>query len=113
LDLFNERRFHLLLKFLHFVDKKSYAEAACGSRRLYKLILVLDHLYAKFENVYTPECDVSIDESLMIWKGRLSWKVYIRSKHDRFGIKLFQLCEAKSGYVWNFIAYIGQDTIFD
>jgi hypothetical protein len=56
---------------------------------------------------------MSVDESLMMWKGRLSWKIYIPSKHARFGIKSFKLSEAKSGYVWNFIIYIGYDTAFD
>jgi hypothetical protein len=37
LDLFSERRFHLLLKFLHFVDKKSYDEATCSSKILYEV----------------------------------------------------------------------------
>jgi hypothetical protein len=48
-----------------------------------------------------------------MWKGRLPWKVYIPSKHARFGIRSFELCEAKSGYVWNFIIYIGKDGVFD
>lgn len=43
----------------------------------------------------------------------MSWKVYIPSKHARFGIKSLELCEAKSGYVWNFIVYVGQDIAFD
>jgi hypothetical protein len=37
----------------------------------------------------------------------------IPSKRARFGIKSFELCEAKSGYVWNFIIYTGQDIVFD
>jgi hypothetical protein len=83
-ELFAERRFHLLLKFLHFVDDERYEEATCGSRRLYKLIPMLDHLNDRFRSVYTPECEVSVDESLMMWKGRLSWMVYIPSKRARF-----------------------------
>jgi hypothetical protein len=97
--------FHLLLEFLYFVDNESYDEATCSP--------ILDHLNAKFRNVYTPECDVSVDESLTMWKGCLSWKVYILSKLAGFDIKLFELCEANSGYVWNFIIYTGQDTIFN
>ena len=31
----------------------------------------------------------------------------------RFGIKSFKLCEAESGYVWNFIVYVGKETVFD
>jgi hypothetical protein len=113
LELFSERRFHLLLKFLHFVNNESYDEATCGSKSLYKLKPIMDHLNAKFQSVYTPECDVSVDKSLMMWKEHLSWKVYIPSKRARFGIKSFKLCEAKSGYVWNFIIYTGQATVFE
>jgi hypothetical protein len=112
LELFSRRSFHLLLKFLHFVDNESYDEPTCSSKRLYKVKLILDHSNTKFRSVYTPECNVSVDESLMMWKGRLLWKVYIPSKRARFGIKSFELCEAKSSYVWNFIIYIGQYTIF-
>jgi hypothetical protein len=112
-ELFTERRFHLLLKFLHFVDNESHLEATCGSRRLYKLKPILDHLNDRFRSVYTPECEVSVDESLMMWKRRLSWKVYIPSKRAIFGVESFELCEAKSGYVWNVIIYVGQDTAFD
>jgi hypothetical protein len=113
LELFTERRFHLQLKFPHFVHNEHYEEATCGSRRLYKLKPILDHLNDRFRSVYTPEYEVSVDESLMTWKGWLSWKVYIPSKRSRFAIKPFELCEAKSAYVWNFIIYIGQDTAFD
>jgi hypothetical protein len=70
---------------------------------------ILDHLNAEFGSVYTPECDVSLEESLLMWKGRLSWKAYIPSKLVRFDIKSSELSEAKSGHVWNFIIYIVQD----
>jgi hypothetical protein len=56
---------------------------------------------------------VSVDESLIMWKGHLSWTLYFPSKRAGFGIKSFELCEAKSGYVWNFIIYTGQDTAFN
>jgi hypothetical protein len=109
-EIFTERRFHILPKFLHFVDNEHYEEATCSSRRLYKLKPALDHLNDGFRSVYTPECEVSVDESLMTWKGRLSGKLYIPLKQAKYGIKSFELCEAKSGYVWNFIIYVEQDT---
>jgi hypothetical protein len=102
-------RFHLLLNF-HFIDNETYDKATCSSRRLHKLKPILDHLNDRFRNVYTPAY-VSVDESMQ--HGRLSWKVYVPSKHAGFGIKSFKLCEAKSCYVWNFIIYVGQDTAFD
>jgi hypothetical protein len=50
LGLFSER-FHLLLKFLHFVDNKSHDEANYSSKILYKIKPILDHLNAKFRSV--------------------------------------------------------------
>jgi hypothetical protein len=75
---------------------------------MYKFKPILDHLN---DTVYTPVLNVLVDESLMMWKGHLSWKVYIPFKHTRFGIKSFELCEAKS--VWHFIIYVGQNTAFN
>jgi hypothetical protein len=91
LGLFTERRFHFLQKSLHFVDNERYEEATSGSRRLYKPKPVLDYLSDRFRIVYTPECEVSMDELLMTWKVWLSWKIYIHSKELKFGIKSFEL----------------------
>jgi hypothetical protein len=52
-------------------------------QRTLKLIPILNHLNAKFRSAYTLECDGSADESLMMWKERLSWKVCTPSKHAR------------------------------
>jgi hypothetical protein len=38
---------------------------------------------------------MSVDESLMMWKGCMPWKVYIPSKCARFGTKSLELCETK------------------
>lgn len=34
-------------------------------------------------------------------------------KITRFGIKYYQLCESRTGYIWNFLVYVGKDTKFD
>ncbi|GFT39160.1 piggyBac transposable element-derived protein 4 [Trichonephila clavipes] len=64
----------------------------------------------KFSEVYTPEQDICIDESLLLYKGRLSWTQYLPLKRARFGIKMFMLCESHSGYVWSIIIYVGKGT---
>ena len=55
--------------------------------------------------------DVCIDESLLLWKGRLKWKRYIPLKRGRFGIESFILAE--SGYVWDLLVYTGRQTKYD
>ena len=58
----------------------------------------------------TPAENVAVDEYLSLWKGRLSFKVYIPSKRERYGIKLFMLCESSTGYLTSFIIYTGATT---
>ncbi|KAG8236323.1 hypothetical protein J437_LFUL018599 [Ladona fulva] len=67
----------------------------------------------KFSKLYTPERDLTVDESLLLYKGRLGWRQYIPQKRARFGIKTFLLCESNSGYVWSTIVYTGKGTILD
>ena len=62
-------------------------------------------LVHQFKNVYMSTQHISIDEELLLWKGRLSLKQYIPSKHSSFGLKLFSLCE-DSGYLWNSFVYL-------
>lgn len=107
--IMKESRFSLLMKFLHFADNNLMQENV-PSRKLYKVKPILDHMRRKFMTTYIPEKYISVDESLVGWKGRLQWKQYIPSKRKRFGMKLFMLCESSSGYVYNFIIYTGADT---
>jgi hypothetical protein len=58
-----------------------------------------DHLIRKFSESYVPEDQLSIDESLLLWKGCLGLKVYIPKKNFHFGTESCKLCEAKKGYV--------------
>lgn len=60
-----------------------------------------------------PFQDLCIDESLLLWKGRLSFKQFIPSERSRFGIKLFEACDCETGYILNFIIYTGQRTELD
>ncbi|GBM08915.1 PiggyBac transposable element-derived protein 4 [Araneus ventricosus] len=69
-------------------------------------------LMQRFQSTYIPKQDISIDESLIGYKGRLGWKQYIPTKRSRFGVKLFQLCESESGYIWNSIIHTGKGTTF-
>ncbi|CAL1300060.1 unnamed protein product [Larinioides sclopetarius] len=107
------RRFHLIHRYLHFSDDAKFDAKTHECPKLQKLWPVIKHLNARYQEIMTPERDVTIDESLMLFKGRLHWKQYIPLKRSRFGIKSFMLCESKSGYVYQFIIYTGKDTLFD
>ena len=102
-------RFLLLLKFLHFNNNQDAPNRDDDDRdRLFKLRPLLDHLFEKFQTAYTPTESVVVDESLLLWKGRLVFKQYIPLKRARFGIKIFCLCES-SGYLYRFRVYTGRE----
>lgn len=71
---------------------------------------VIDLSIKKFKCLYIPERNISVDENLLPWKGRLGFRQYIPSKRARYGIKIYKLCESSTGYIWNALVYTGKDT---
>ena len=93
---------------MHFVDNSNYNANGPNRGKLYKVWGVVEFLVDQFKNVYKLTQHISIDEELLLWKGTLSFKQYIPSKHSRFGVKLLSLCE-NSGYLWNSFVYLGKN----
>ncbi|XP_021197731.3 piggyBac transposable element-derived protein 4 isoform X2 [Helicoverpa armigera] len=105
-DIMAYHRFSLIKRCLHFVDN-----ILCGRgipTKLMKIQPVIDHLNTKFSSLYLPEQEIAIDESLMLWKGRLSFAQLIATKAAQIGIKSYELCESKTGYLWQMIVYTGK-----
>jgi len=71
-----EKRLRLFLKFLHFADNSKF-DPDQHQKELYKIKPILDHLKSKFSSIYTPEQNICVDESLLLWKGHLGWIQYI------------------------------------
>jgi len=46
------------------------------------------------------ERNIAIDETLVKFKGRVSFRQFLPNKPGRFGVKNFTLSESSSGYVW-------------
>ena len=78
-----------------------------------KLILfrpVMDYIREKCSSLYVHNRNLSLDEGMMKWKGRLSIRVYNPKKPCKYGVKFYFLCEAESGYVLDFHLYNGVHT---
>ncbi|CAG5123999.1 unnamed protein product, partial [Candidula unifasciata] len=102
-EIMSRDRFLLLLRMLHFSDNNADA----GGDKLFKIRHVIDSLRASFRGAFLPYRDVVVDESLLLFKGRLSFKQYIPSKRSRFGVKTFVMCDCRTGYILDFIVYTG------
>ena len=55
--------------------------------KLYKIRPMLDTIIAPFKSVYMPKAQVSIDERIISFKGRLSFVQYMPKKPTKWGIK--------------------------
>lgn len=62
-----------------------------------------DNIIAFFNKVFSerfkPGRDLSIDEGVCPFKGKLRFKTYNPMKPDRYGIKCYMICDSKSGYL--------------
>jgi hypothetical protein len=106
--LMSEKRFSVIEKCLHFIDNGNLPDAETAAERsFWKIKPFFDALINRFRTVYIPDQCIAVDESLMLWKGRLAMKQYIPMKRARFGLKSYELCESKTGYIWNSIVHIG------
>ena len=63
--------------------------------RLVKVQPVIDYFKEKFNNIYKPDQQLSLDECLILWRGRLSIKTYNLAKITKYGILVRVLSEAR------------------
>ncbi|CAJ0933349.1 unnamed protein product, partial [Ranitomeya imitator] len=107
----NRKRFEAIHKFLHFRDNTDILPRDDPNfDRLFKIRPVIEHFSNKFAEVYIPQREICVDESLIHFKGRLQFRQYLPSKRARYGIKLYKICESTSGYTLSFRVNQGKDT---
>ncbi|XP_068225766.1 piggyBac transposable element-derived protein 4-like [Palaemon carinicauda] len=98
-------RFLLLTRFMHFADNGR----PIASDRIWKIRSFLSLVVANFKKVFHPFQKIVIDESLILFKGRLVFKQYIPSKRHQFGIMMIVSCDCETGIVLDIIVYTGTD----
>ena len=102
------------MKFLHFNDNENpnYSPNDENRDRLHKVRPLINLLKEQTQRVYHPGKNLSVDESLVLYKGRLQFRQFIRTKRARFGIKLYESCTS-DGITLNFLVYCGKGMFND
>ncbi|KAL6418704.1 hypothetical protein ACFW04_011862 [Cataglyphis niger] len=101
----SRNRFVQIMQSWHFCNNNDISP---NSHRLVKVQPVIDYFKEKFNNVYKPDQQLSLDECLIPWRGRLSIKTYNPAKTTKYGILVRVLSEARTGYVSNFCVYAAE-----
>jgi len=107
--------FFLLSKALHFPEKDE-KEDSCTSSKIdeksevsykvdprQKVKLYLEKLAQNFQKYYVLGKNITIDESLLKFKGRNSMKFYIPMKPNKWGFKIHLLCDSDTHYLYNML----------
>ena len=104
--LMTSRRYAELQQVLHFVNNDLRpARDSPDYDPCFKIRPMIKHLQQKFKEVYYPDKEICVDESMCAFKGRVSFRQYLPLKHHRFGIKDWVLCESATGYTYSFYPY--------
>lgn len=102
-------RYLLLLHLIHFCDN---AQQIRGDQ-LYKIQMMITKVNKNFKDAWIPFSNLAIDESLLLWKGCLSFKQYVKIKRHWFGIKLYILCDCETYFILKMFIYTGASAYKD
>ena len=99
----SRNRFQEIKRYFHLADNENLTESKTA-----RVDLIYDELLKNCQRFGIFDKLLSIDESMVPYRGHFSIKQYIRNKPIRFGYKLWFLCGA-DGYPYNFELYKGKD----
>jgi hypothetical protein len=78
--------------------------------KLGKIQPFLDRICPSFEAAFTPDQQIAIDESVISFQGRVSFRQYLKGKPNPWGMKAFVLADSKTGYLNRVCIYYGKET---
>ena len=102
-DVMGRNRFQEIFWNLHI------PQPAGSTRRVDKVGMLLDHIRTKSQAAFYPGKEVAVDETMVGFRGRVSFKQYCPKKPTKYGLKFFVLADSASGYIYNFMLYTGSE----
>lgn len=103
----SRNRFQILLSKMYFNDPAKPDDAS----KLYYVEELVNCFKHTFPKAMSESTFHSIDESMVKFKGRSSLKQYLPLKPIKRGIKIWERCDAKSGYTYDLNIYEGKDVV--
>lgn len=107
--LMTVKRFLKILRYLHLNDNSTMKIRGDPEYdRLHKVRPLLNMLSENFKKVFSPSRFLSVDESMIPFKGRSMLKQYMPLKPIKRGFKVWVLCCAVTGYMCCMEIYEGK-----
>lgn len=107
-DTMTAKRFEKITQNLHLNDNENLLPKTHPDYdKLHKLRPLLDILNENIEKVYDPSSFVTVDESMIKFKGRSVLKQYMPLKPIKRGYKVWCLADSVTGFIIAFVIYTG------
>ncbi len=104
-SVFSRNHFFQIFGVLHVGGDPS------GTMKRDKIQPFLDELLPRFESAYSPPQQLAVDESAISFRGRVSFRQYLKGKPNPWGIKAYMLSGSKTGYMHNVLVCYGRETM--
>ena len=104
-DTMPRKRYEELCRYLHC----SNPGMTDSGDKLHKVRPFMCVLQETFPKLLRPWKNLSVDEAMIKFDGRLLWKQYLPKKPVRWGIKIWCLCDSLTGYCLAFNVYTGRE----
>uniref|UniRef100_A0A1B6C0U6 PiggyBac transposable element-derived protein domain-containing protein n=1 Tax=Clastoptera arizonana TaxID=38151 RepID=A0A1B6C0U6_9HEMI len=102
-----KKRFQFLLQNLRFDDKRTRnlrkADKFAPFRKIWDVFI------ANCLKYFSPSEYLTVDETLLSFRGRCPFKMFIPSKPDKYGLKIISICDARTFYFISGIPYVGRE----
>lgn len=113
-EVFTHRRYKQVSKYLRcYMPDTDPPRNDPNRDRAFKIRFLVNHMKRVFQQAFECGENVAVDECVIPFRGILGIKQYFQDKPVKWEIKLWMLCNSKTGYCYNFDIYSGRDLDFD
>ncbi|XP_049946608.1 piggyBac transposable element-derived protein 4-like [Schistocerca serialis cubense] len=106
-SIITEKRLGILLRAFRFDDSSTREQ-----REKYDPAAAITDIFNKFiwncQQIYSPGAHLTVDETLVPFRGRVKFRIYMPNKPAKYGIKVMGLADAHNAYIYNAYIYSGK-----
>ncbi|XP_028349574.1 piggyBac transposable element-derived protein 4 [Physeter macrocephalus] len=103
--IMTRRRFEQIMTFLHFNDN---SEIPLPADRISKVKPLLDYFLPKFQLIYIPKQELSLDEAMIRWRGQLRFKTCNPGELTKYGILVRMVSKSETVCICSLEIYMGK-----
>lgn len=101
-------RFRFFLRVVRFDNYRTRPMRLNEGDRLAAISEIWNQFNHQLRQFYRPKEILTVDEQLLGYRGKIPGRTYIPSKPRKYGLKIFWICEADSGYALKASIYTGR-----